>query len=880
LSCAKWVCGSFVVGLFLICSAHAGSLPGAPNCPMFPANNVWNEDISALPVDPNSNNYLANMATGTGLHPDFGSFAGYGIPYNVVSSAQSKVNVDFSAGAPTESDNGPYPIPPNPNIESNDLAACSGPNGNGDCHILIVDKDACILYELDAAATQGPGQWTAFSGAIWSLKSNALRTDTWTSADAAGLPILPGLVRYDEVIAGLINHALRFTMLHTQKAHIYPARHDASSNTGTFVPPMGLRLRLKASTNISNFTPQAKVIAQAMKTYGIILADNGSNWYISGASDPNFDDNDLGTLKTQLHGSDFEVVDTSGLRNGSDNSTANVNVGQGGTNFVDTVSHTSTTTIPVNTTVVWNWVGSNHSTTSGSCPGGVCTADGKWDSQVNSVGNTFMQVFNQVGTYPYFCSVHRAMMQGTVIVTPPSDYSLTISNSPLTIFPGQTAAFSGKLTTTNGYSNAVNLSCGAGHPATCTPVPLSLTPTTGGAGFVVNTSDVTPNNYTFNIQGIGTDTLQTSHTQSVTLHVVDFNLTAPSPTALTTAVSTNPTTTPAASFQVSASGSAFSGIVNLSCSSGLPAGATCNFLPSAAVSFTGAGSQAVTVSITVAGSTASGAYPVTISANTAGAPAAKAQSITLQVVDFAQGLPSPSSVSMTQSSVSQPVTFQLAPVNNSGFNSPVTLSCSGVTGASCTFSPASPVNISGAGITETVQVTTNNASVGTPALTLQSSATVNGMTLNRSQSLTLNIAAGSTTTDLSISSATSQPDPVEARGPVTINVTAHNTGSNAGSVVVSLLFSQFVNVVNATLPPACSVSNGVVTCTVGILNAGQDSTPFAIQIIPGGGRNLVVTANVSSNSVNDSNISNNTSPVTVHIRFKPLARRGLVPRVP
>src|SRR5579859_4049145 len=655
LSCAKWVYGSFAVSLLLICSARGGSLPGAPNCPMFPANNVWNADISALPVDTNSSNYLANMATGTGLHPDFGSFAGFGIPYNVVSSAQAKVSVDFSAGAPTESDNGPYPIPANPNIESNDLAACSSPNGNGDCHILIVDKDACILYELDAAATQGPGQWTAFSGAIWSLKSNALRTDTWTSADAAGLPILPGLVRYDEVIAGLINHALRFTMVHTQKAHIYPARHDASSNTGTFVPPMGLRLRLKASTNISNFTPQAKVIAQAMKTYGIILADNGSDLYISGASDPNFDDNDLGTLKTQLHGSDFEVVDTSGLRNGSDNSTATVNVGQGGTNFVDTVSHTSTTTIPVNTTVVWNWVSGFHSTTSGTCAGS-CTPNGKWDSGQNGVPNTFMQVFNQVGTYPYFCSVHLAMMQGTVIVAPASDYSLTIANSPLVIFPGQTAPFSGKLTTSNGYNSAVNLSCGTGHPLTCTPAPTSQAPTAGGATFTVTVGDVAPNDFTFNIQGIGTDTLQISHAQSVTLHVVDFNLTAPSPTAVTTAVSTNPTTTPTASFQVSATG-ALPAAVNLSCS-GLPAGATCNFTPSAPLNFNGPGSQPVTVSITVAGNTPASATTVTISANVTGAPAPKSQNLTLQVVDFAQGLPSPSSVSMTQSSVSQPITFQ------------------------------------------------------------------------------------------------------------------------------------------------------------------------------------------------------------------------------
>ncbi len=877
-SCAKWVCSLFVIGFFLVGFAYAGSLPGAPNCPMFPANNVWNADISALPVHSNSANYMANMATGTGLHPDFGSFAGYGIPFNVVNAAQAKVFVNFSAGAPDESDSGPYPIPSNPNIEGNDLAACSSPAGNGDCHILIVDKDACILYELDAAATQGPGQWTAFSGAIWSLNSNALRTDGWTSGDAAGLPILPGLVRYDEVNAGLINHALRFTMVNTQKAHIYPARHHASSNTNLNVPPMGLRVRLKAGANLSGLSPQALVIAHAMQKYGMILADNGSNWFVSGASDPNFIDNDLGTLKTQLHGSDFEVVDTSSLVNGSDSATATVNVGQGGTKFVDTVSGTSTTTIPVNTTVVWNWVSGFHSTTSGSCTTS-CTADNLWDSGQNGAPHTFMRVFNQVGTYHYFCSVHNVAMQGTVIVTPPSDYALAISNSPQTAFAGQNATFNGTLTTSNGYNNAVNLSCGAGHPATCNPAPLSLTPTAIGAAFTVTAGDSTVKDYTFNIQGTGTDSLQTSHAQSVTLHVVDFNLTAPSPAALATGASTNPSTTPAAGFQVSVSG-AFSGTVNLSCS-GLPAGASCNFLPSAAVNFTGAGPQAVTVSISVAGSTAAGSYPVTISANTAGAPAAKTQPLTLQVVDFTQGAPSPTSVSMTQSSVSQPVTFQLTPI--AGFNAQVTLSCSGVTNVSCSLSPASPVAVSGGPVTVTLVVSTNNTAVGNnQSLTIQSSATVNGVVLNHSQSLTLNVAAGGTATDLSISSLTLQPDPVEARGPLSISVTAHNAQSGAGATGanVNLLFSQSVKVINATLPAACTVNSGVVTCAISDpFNAGQDAN-FIIQVIPGFRRNLLITATVGSASVNDSNMTNNVATATAHVRPKPLARRGLVPRIP
>ena len=286
-------------------SRVAAPLPEAPTCPLFPANNVWNRDVSALPtatgsaasiqaIDPQNTSHL---------HPDFGSDPSYGIPYNVVGSGQPLLHVGFDYAG--ESDPGPYPIPPNPRIEA-----------GSDRHILIVDKDACVLYEL--WNTSGGGQaWHAGSGAIWNLRSNALRPDGWTSADAAGLPILPGLARYDEVAAGVIDHALRFTLAATRKAHIYPARHDASGNTSPNLPPMGLRVRLKASVDISGFGPQARVVLTALKRYGMILADNGSNWYISGASNPAWQDNDLHGLG-QIHSADLEVVDTSGLLNGPD----------------------------------------------------------------------------------------------------------------------------------------------------------------------------------------------------------------------------------------------------------------------------------------------------------------------------------------------------------------------------------------------------------------------------------------------------------------------------------------------------------------------------------------------------------------------------------
>ena len=236
-----------------------------------------------------------------GLHMDFGSYAGYGIPYQVVTASTPRSTVTFEYDE--DSDHVGYPIPASPLIE-----------GGSDGHMLMVDKDACRLYELFAAQQVG-GAWTAGSGATWDLRSNALRPETWTSADAAGLPILPGLVRYDEVAAGAIAHALRFTTNHTRTSYIYPARHQAGESASTSLPPMGLRVRLKAGYDTSRLSPQARIIAEALKHYGMILADNGSPWYITGASDPHFDDDVLHELDV-ITGRDLEVVDTTGLVNG------------------------------------------------------------------------------------------------------------------------------------------------------------------------------------------------------------------------------------------------------------------------------------------------------------------------------------------------------------------------------------------------------------------------------------------------------------------------------------------------------------------------------------------------------------------------------------
>jgi hypothetical protein len=249
-----------------------------------------------------SDQWINTIGRGTGFHMDFGSGTWdggpIGIPYNVVGSGVPKVPVSFYY--PGESDPGPYPIPPNPLIEH-----------GSDHHILIVDSSTCTLYELFDASYSG-GTWHAGSGAIWNLNSNALRPDTWTSADAAGLPILPGLVRYDEILSGEINHAIRFTAANTN-GYIWPARHLTSDDpSAPHIPPMGARFRLKASYDISGYPPAIQVILRAMKTYGIILADNGSNWYVSGAPDARWD-NDMLHLLDDLTGDDFEAVDTSGL---------------------------------------------------------------------------------------------------------------------------------------------------------------------------------------------------------------------------------------------------------------------------------------------------------------------------------------------------------------------------------------------------------------------------------------------------------------------------------------------------------------------------------------------------------------------------------------
>ncbi len=284
---------------------------GTPNASLqsiqiFPSSDAWNTPINNSPVDPNSANLIANIGLSTNLHADFGANwngGPFGIPYVIVPGTQKRKAVTFDYD--DESDPGPYPIPSNAPIEG-------GASSTGDRHVLVVDSTNKKLYELFDAHPQPDGSWHAGSGAIFDLQTGTTRPAGWTSADAAGLPILPGLARYDEVAAGEINHALRFTVSQSRRAYVFPARHWASNNTNPNLPPMGMRVRLKASFDISSFGPQTQVILRALKKYGMIVADNGSNWYISGAPDSRWNDNDLNGLKS-IAGSNFEVVQMQGI---------------------------------------------------------------------------------------------------------------------------------------------------------------------------------------------------------------------------------------------------------------------------------------------------------------------------------------------------------------------------------------------------------------------------------------------------------------------------------------------------------------------------------------------------------------------------------------
>ena len=287
-----------------VAEAKAGSSPKIGNCMMLPADNVWNTPIDKVKKDARSQAYINSIGTGAKLHPDFGTSSYSGIPFSDLPPNTKSVPIAFDYH--DESDLGNYPIPPDAPIEG-------GPNSTGDRHIILVDQRRCVLYEIFAAFPKPDGSWTAGSGEKYDMTTNALRAEGRGSADAAGMMILPGLIRYDEVAAGEIDHAIRFTIPHTQGAFIWPARHKASRIADPNVPPMGLRLRLRQDFDISSYSKANQVILTALKRYGIILADNGGPMFLNGVPDKRWDDADLHRL-TDITAADFEVIDESELQ--------------------------------------------------------------------------------------------------------------------------------------------------------------------------------------------------------------------------------------------------------------------------------------------------------------------------------------------------------------------------------------------------------------------------------------------------------------------------------------------------------------------------------------------------------------------------------------
>jgi hypothetical protein len=316
----------------------------------FPANNAWNQDISAAPVDPNSASYINFIGTTVPIHPDFGSgeYQGsfMGIPYSVVDSSQAPVTITFNAYG-DESDPGPMPIPANANIEGY-------PNpGTGDRHVLVLDNNNCWLYELYGSSVNTDGTWNAASAAVWDLQNYTQRPLTWTSADAAGLPIFPGLIRYDEAASGQIAHAIRFTLQHSVAAFVAPATHWASNSSAQFAAPMGMRLRLKSSFDISSFSATNQVILTALKQYGMIMADNGSSMYLGGAPDDRWSNDDLHNLTT-LTASDFEVVALVTVY-------TSANVPQGSAPTISSFTASTSNPVAAGTAITLSWSGSGAS---------------------------------------------------------------------------------------------------------------------------------------------------------------------------------------------------------------------------------------------------------------------------------------------------------------------------------------------------------------------------------------------------------------------------------------------------------------------------------------------------------------------------------------
>lgn len=514
---------------FAISAAFAGLAVAQPptvgNCTVFPADNIWNTRIDQLPVHPSSSTWVNTIGTTAHLHPDFGSGlyqgAPIGIPFVTVPGTQTKYPATFTYQS--ESDPGPYAIPLNAPIEG-------GSSSTGDRHAISVDTDNCILYEIYAAYPQS-ASWQGGSGAIFNLKSDALRPSTWTSADAAGLPIFAGLVRYDEIVAGQIHHAIRFTVPQTQDTFVWPARHEASSKTSASYPPMGARFRLKASFDISGYSAINQIILTALKQYGMMLADNGSSWYISGAPDDRWNNDDLHVLNN-IAGSNFEAVDVSPLM-------VDPNTAQALQNSVSVVVSPGSASVQVDAkkqfsaSVTGN---SNQAVT--------------WDVNGTIGGNSTVGFIDSIsGLYtapqtvpsPAVVTVHatsKAMSSAagsasvTITPTPSPDFSITLSAGPGSVTAGANSTYSITITPAHGFTGNVTFQV-SGLPSGVTD---SLSPTSvtgsGSSTLTIKTPSNAPaESFSFTVKGIS-GSLQHSATGSLTIKAAGSS-TGPTPVSVT-----------------------------------------------------------------------------------------------------------------------------------------------------------------------------------------------------------------------------------------------------------------------------------------------------------------------------------------------------------
>jgi LysM repeat protein len=436
-----------VLSLVLLTCPGIAQPPQIGSCSVLPANNIWNTTVDQLPVSPNSSTYITTIGATSPVHGDFGSgtYNGgpIGIPFITVPGTQTKYPVTFQYA--DESDPGPYAVPLNTPIEG-------GSQSTGDRHAISIDVNNCILYELYAAYPQA-SSWQAGSGAIFNLLSNNLRVATWTSADAAGLPIFPGLMRYDEIVTGEIRHAIRFTVPKTQRAYVWPARHYASSLTDPKYPPMGVRFRLRANYDISGFSVTNQTILRALKKYGMMIADNGSAWFISGAPDSGWDNSDLHNL-ANVKGSDFEVVDVSSLMVNPDSGQA-LQIG------VSVSVSPSSSSVPVNTTKQFSATVQNSADQSvtwsvngmvggSSVTGWIDSVTGLYTapSTVPSPANVTLQA----ASHAMPSAVGSATATVTPAPPPPPPVTVTISPASATVRASRTKQFTATVQNSSNHS--------------------------------------------------------------------------------------------------------------------------------------------------------------------------------------------------------------------------------------------------------------------------------------------------------------------------------------------------------------------------------------------------------------------------------------------